>query len=295
LICRVAIAHYPVFLTTEDKFSVTQVDLTRAVEVATALAHEAGAVLRDFQTKPFQQIQKSNEYDIVTEADRAAEAIIIAGLQQDFPEHYLVGEESGGVGASQESAEYIWYIDPLDGTTNFANHIPAFSVSIALVNKQHEPLLGVVYTPVFEETFTAVRGQGAYLNGTRIQVNPKEVMSQCVIASGFPYTKTISADNNLAEWSMMLMRTRDLRRFGSAALDLCYVASGRFDGYWEQMINPWDYLAGAICVLEAGGVVTDYDGSSSPEIFRGRYIIAANPTIQAEMLKIIQQARTTLP
>jgi myo-inositol-1(or 4)-monophosphatase len=273
---------------------VTQLDLSHALQVATALAYDAGAVLRDFQSKPFQQIQKSNEYDIVTEADRAAEAVILAGLQQHFPDHYLVGEESGGVGESMADAEYIWYIDPLDGTTNFANHIPAFSVSIALVNRQHEPLLGIVYAPIFEETFSAVRGQGAQLNGKPIQVSPKQVLSQCVIASGFPYTKTTSNDNNLAEWSAMVVRTRDLRRFGSAALDLCYVAAGRFDGYWEQMINPWDYLAGAICVLEAGGIITDYDGNSDTEIFQGRRIIAANKTLHGEMLKVIQQARISL-
>ncbi len=272
-----------------------ELDLTQAAEIATQLAREAGAILSDFQTRPFQQIQKSNENDIVTEADRGAEAVIIAGLQQHFPDHYLVGEESGGVGESFENAEYLWYIDPLDGTTNFANHIPAFSVSIALVNSQHEPLVGVVYAPLFNEMFLAIRGQGVTLNGQPIKVGEKQTLGSCVVASGFPYIKATSADNNLAEWAAMLVRTRDLRRFGSAALDLCYVAAGRFDGYWEQLINPWDFLAGVLCVQEAGGTASDYEGLTNGGFYQGRRVVAANPNIHAQMLKVIQEARADLP
>lgn len=272
-----------------------ELDLFQIADIASGLAREAGDILRDFQTRPFKQIEKSNESDIVTEADRAAEAVIMAGLQRHFPDHYLVGEESGGIGDSFEDAEYLWYIDPLDGTTNFANHIPVFSVSIALVNRQHEPLVGVVYAPLLNEMFLAIRGQGVTLNGQPIKVGEKQTPGPCVIASGFPYTKATSADNNLTEWGAMLVHVRDLRRFGSAALDLCYVASGRFDGYWEQLIKPWDFLAGVLCVQEAGGVTTNYDGQTGTDFYRGQRVVAANPVIHAQMLKIIQDARAALP
>jgi myo-inositol-1(or 4)-monophosphatase len=263
-------------------------DLQSIRQTASQIAREAGKVqMRYFNNPSLKQTVKSIHTDIVTEADQAAEALIVPALHGAFPHHHIVGEEGSAVGTSPEEADYFWYIDPIDGTTNFANGIPYFSVSIALTDKHRQPLVGVVYNPVSNELFSAASGFGATLNDRPMRVTAKIDLSQCVVASGFPYHKATSEDNNLREWSTLLVRTRDLRRTGSAALDLCYVAAGRYDGYWEQSLNAWDFLAGVICVREAGGIVSDYTGNQEPEIFyRGR-ILASNSLIHEEMIRLL--------
>lgn len=267
-------------------------DLQSVRATASMIARQAGAVHLSYFNKPLRQTTKSVDTDLVTEADQAAEALIVSALHTAFPDHHIVGEEGSAVGASPEEAEYFWFIDPIDGTTNFANAIPFFSVSIALTDKSRQPLLGVVYNPVSDELFSAVQGMGATLNDKLIRVSGKADLSQCVIASGFPYTKATISDNNLREWAGFLVRTRDLRRMGSAALDLCFVAAGRYDGYWEQYLNPWDYLAGVICVREAGGIVSDYSGTQTSEIFHHSRIVASNGQIHQDMISLLQSVRT---
>jgi myo-inositol-1(or 4)-monophosphatase len=269
-------------------------DLQSICTFASDIARQAGKIHLQYFNKPLKQTVKSIHTDIVTEADQAAEALIVPALNATFPDHHIVGEEGSAVGAPPEEAEYFWFIDPIDGTTNFANGIPFFSVSIAMTDKHRQPLVGVVYNSVSDELFSAVVGQGATLNGQRIHVSDKTNISECVVASGFPYTKASNPDNNLREWQTLLLCTRDLRRMGSAALDLCFVAAGRFDGYWEQYLNPWDYLAGVLCVREAGGTVSDYTGRQQSEIFYHSRILASNTHIHQEMLHLLQQARAEL-
>jgi myo-inositol-1(or 4)-monophosphatase len=241
-------------------------DFNTIHDTATHIAHQSGDVLLRYFNQPHQENTKITAVDIVTEADTESEALIVAALRAAFPDHHIVGEEGGGMGAPAETAEYFWYVDPLDGTTNYANHLPIFSVSLALAGRDGRPLVGVVYNPVSGELFSAVRGQGATLNGKPLHVSAKDTLRNSVLASGFPYDKATDPDNNLNRWSAFLVRTRGLRRFGSAAIDLCYVAAGKFDGYWESKLNPWDALAGMLCVTEAGGKLSDYQGHESDRL-----------------------------
>ncbi|MDX1991098.1 MAG: inositol monophosphatase family protein [bacterium] len=269
-------------------------DLLAAREVAETAARQAAeVVMRHYHAETIQEHVKQNPIDIVTEADREAERVIVELLTQHFPDHHLVGEEGGGMGAPAAEAEYFWYIDPVDGTTNFANRLPYFSTSIALTDATMQPLVGVVYQPVADELFSAAKGYGTTLNNRPIRVSARERLEQSVLCSGFPYDQATNPDNNMSEWHRFAVRTRGLRRFGSAALDLCYVAAGRLEGYWEQRINPWDYLGGLLCVTEAGGTVTDYEGGPavgghplSPINPRGR-IVASNSRIHQQMLDVL--------
>lgn len=266
---------------------------------AESLARQTGPLLLDYFARPKLGIViKSTPYDVVTEADKAAEAVIVAALLDAYPEYHIMGEEGGGMGAPAESAEYFWYIDPIDGTTNYANRIPHFAISIALTDRWMQPLVGVVYNPVTDELFSAAKGGGATLNGERITVSQTVDLANSVIATGFPYDRATNPHNNIAEWLHFLPRTRDLRRFGSAALDLAFVAAGRFDGYWEMHLHPWDYLAGLLCVTEAGGVVTDFagrnhsTGTHQPDAAAVGQLVAANPPVHALMLEGLGAAHT---
>lgn len=264
-------------------------DFNAIHDTARSIAHQAGAVLLRYYNQPHQENTKNTAVDIVTEADTASEAVITAALREAFPDHHIVGEESGGMGAPAQTAEYFWYVDPLDGTTNYANNLPIFSVSMALAGRDGRPLVGVVYNPVMNEMFSAIRGQGATLNGKPLRVSAKSTLRESVLASGFPYDKATDPDNNLNRWNAFLVRTRGMRRFGSAALDLCYVAVGRFEGYWEGKMNRWDVLAGMLCVTEAGGRISDYSGDESDTLYSGKQVIASNGLIHDQMLAVIQE------
>lgn len=251
------------------------------------VARRAGSVIMEYYERPIEQTSKSNAADIVTTADKATEKIIVGELLQQYPDHHIVGEEGGGQGADPDIAEYFWYVDPIDGTTNFASKIPHFCTSIALADKDLNPLVGVVYDPNRDELFSAIRGGGAWCDGVPMHASTVSDLSQSVVASGFPYVKWTSDDNNLKEWSRFVVRVRGARRMGSAALDAAYVACGRFDGYWERYINSWDITAAALLVTEAGGTVTNFAGETPPRYLDQREILMNNGHIHQEMVTLL--------
>ena len=256
-----------------------------------AIARGAGEIILRHFAAPIPTTLKTSRIDIVTAADTETETYVVRELRRRFPDHHIVGEEGGGQGASAGTAPYHWFVDPIDGTVNFAAKLPHFCVSIGLATPDRQPLLGVIYDPMRRELFTAVRGGGAQLNGEPLRVTQTAELVDAVIASGFPYDKHTNPDNNLKEWSAFMMKIRGERRLGSAALDLGYVAAGRLDGYWEQNLKPYDAMAGMLLVREAGGVVTDYQGGPNPQVqHRGRYV-ASNGHLHAAMLKVLQSVR----
>ncbi|NDJ62640.1 MAG: inositol monophosphatase, partial [Chloroflexi bacterium] len=229
-------------------------DLQAIRATATAIALRAGDVLLELYEQPHEEATKANIYDVVTEGDRAAEAVIVPALRAAFPEFAIVSEEGGGDDAATvAAAEYAWHIDPVDGTTNFAHNLPHFSVSIALADRDLRPVVGVVNGPVYGEIYSAARGFGATRNGQPIRVSSVQPLNQALLSSGFPTTRHTEPDNNLPQWEAVLMAARDLRRFASAALELCWIAAGKLDGFWEKHIHSWDCLGGLMCVEEAGG------------------------------------------
>ncbi|MBK9990918.1 MAG: inositol monophosphatase [Verrucomicrobia bacterium] len=262
--------------------------LNNILNDVTAIARGAGEIIMRHFAAPIPTTLKSSRIDIVTAADTEAEAFIVRELLKKFPDHHIVGEEGGGQGAPAGSAPYHWFVDPIDGTVNFASKLPHFCTSIALTTPDRQPLVGVIYDPTRRELFTAIRGGGAYLNGQPLRVTQTAELLDAVVTSGFPYDKHTNPDNNLKEWAAFLVRIRGERRLGSAALDLAYLAAGRLDGYWEKDLKPWDAMAGVLMVLEAGGTVTDYQGEPNPQRQdRGRYV-ASNGRIHAEMLQVLQ-------
>ena len=209
---------------------------------------------------------KLNSFDVVTEADKASERLIIDGIHSAFPGHSVLAEESGRDGT--DDAEWLWIIDPLDGTTNFNQGLPVFSVSIAL---QHNgvTVVGVVYAPYLGEMFTALKGNGAYLNGKPIHVRRNSDIGSMVVATGMPYDRDRHPDNNLDNISRVCLRVRGTRRMGSAAIDLAYTAAGYYDAYWELNLNIWDVAAGILLVQEAGGVVGSLRENRNQSVIAG--------------------------
>jgi myo-inositol-1(or 4)-monophosphatase len=267
-------------------------DLTEVLSVAADLARGAGdIILRHFAAPIPISARKSTRSDIVTAADTEAEAYIVRGLRERFPADHIVGEEGGGQGAPAATEVRHWFVDPIDGTVNFAAKLPHFCTSIALATAGRQPLVGVVYDPVRRELFSAVRGGGARLNGQALAVTQTDALNDAVVSSGFPYDKHLNPDNNEREWAAFLRHIRGERRLGCAALDLCWVGAGRLDGYWEKDLKPWDVMAGLLVAREAGGVVTDYDGGPDPQrLDRGCYV-ASNGRIHAGMLQVLQGVR----
>lgn len=222
------------------------------LETAINLAKKAGQIqLQYFRSQNFNLTSKTNSYDIVTTADQEAEKIIISGIRDLFPDHGILSEEFGSV---CEEKDYRWVIDPLDGTTNFSQGLPMFSVSIA-VEYKGESFVGVVYAPYLNELFYSIKGEGAYLNGKLIECSRKQKLDESVVSTGFPYDKRENSDNNLGEILKVTPKVRGLRRMGSAAIDLCYVAAGFFDAYWELNLKRWDVAAGILIAKEAGALV----------------------------------------
>jgi myo-inositol-1(or 4)-monophosphatase len=249
------------------------------LRAAIEIAREAGAILREEYAKP-PEIRYKGEVDIVTQADKRSEALIVERLRGEFPGHAIVAEEGGGSGNAQ--AEYVWHVDPLDGTTNFAHGYPCFAVSLALL-KDGEPVAGVVFDPIHDELFTAARGQGAHLNGAPIHVSAISRLAQGLLATGFPVQKRTLNSNIYYYWDFTL-RSHGVRRDGAAALDLCYIACGRFDGFWEFGLKSWDTAAGILLVTEAGGRVSDFAGQ--PFHPGGAEVLATNGLFHEEMRKI---------
>lgn len=247
------------------------------LDIARVAARTAGAVLLSYLGK-LSSIDEKSPGNLVTEADRAAEAAILAILKRHFPAHDILAEESGQVGA--RGSDFLWAVDPLDGTTNFAHRYPAFCVSIGLMI-EGAPAVGVIYEPVRDELFCAARGMGAFCNDVPIQVSTTEELGRSLLVTGFAYDRRETNDNNYAEFCQFTHLTQGVRRSGSAALDLAYVATGRFDGFWERGLSPWDMVAGVALVAAAGGRVSAYDGSDF-DISSGR-LLASNGRLHPAM------------
>jgi myo-inositol-1(or 4)-monophosphatase len=245
-----------------------------------AIAREAGALILNY----FQQglkIEYKGDADLVTAADRASEALIRERIAKQFPSHDVLGEEQG---LNDRGSEYRWYVDPLDGTTNFAHGYPVFAVSMALEHRSEsggKRVAGVVYDPTRDEMFSAALGRGSELNGKPIHVSKASQLKECLLATGFPSHKR-HKNPNIHFYHQITLRTHGVRRAGSAALDLCCVASGRFDGFWEFNLNPWDTAAGVLIVEEAGGRVTRFDGSAF--LLDSRETLASNGIVHDALL-----------
>jgi myo-inositol-1(or 4)-monophosphatase len=251
------------------------------LNAAVEIARESGALLAKLFTQPM-EITYKRRSDLVTAADRRSEAMIVERLQRHFPEHGIVAEEGGGHSAP---SEYCWYVDPLDGTTNFAHGFPMFCVTLGLA-RRGEVIAGVVYDPTRDDLYTAERGGGAYLNGRRLQVSRTEKLSECLVATGFPPFAT-NHDLNIKFYFRFTELSHGIRRCGSAALDLCSVAAGRFDGFWELKLNPWDKAAGSLLVTEAGGHMSDIQGQ--PFDLLGDDVFASNGLIHDQMLEVFAE------
>lgn len=250
------------------------------LEIATEAALSAGTILQDYWGNLSQVEEKGRSGDLVTNADRASEEVILEIIQRHFPDHSILAEESGQQGTNQ--AQYLWAIDPLDGTTNYAHQYPIYAVSIGLLING-VPEVGVVYNPAREELFRAATGFGATCNRHAIQVSKTKDLSQSLLVTGFAYDRRETEDNNYAEFCYLTHLTQGVRRSGSAALDLTDVASGRVDGYWERGLSPWDIAAGMVLVKEAGGVLSAYDGS--PVAIETGRIVATNPSLHPHLTK----------
>lgn len=259
--------------------------LANWLELAIETALASGEILLQAQHQLSQIRSKSCDNDLVTEADIASEKQILGRLQAALPEHRFLAEESGEHAAN---SDYVWAIDPLDGTVNYAHQTPFFCVSIGLLHRGR-PVLGVVHAPALRETYTALVGQGAFLNQQPMQVSRAETIRQSLLATGFPYRRAEMVDNNYKEFFHFANLCQDIRRPGAAALDLAYVASGRFEGFWDHNLHPWDVVAGAALVLEAGGRVSDYGGAPFDGL-SGR-IVASNAFIHDEMLTELKAVR----
>jgi myo-inositol-1(or 4)-monophosphatase len=254
------------------------------LEIISAIARGAGEILRAGFNKS-NQIELKGEIDLVTEIDQKSETYIITEIKNRFPDHKIVAEEGG---VTWGNSGHSWYVDPLDGTTNYAHGLPIFSVSIAYAYRG-EVLLGVVYNPITDEMFSAEKGKGAWLNGDVIHTGNRTELNKSLLVTGFPYDRFTNPDNNLENFKHLALKARGVRRLGSAALDLCFVADGRVDGFWEIRLEPWDLAAGMLIASEAGAVVSKRDGSKEllkPPIS----VVAANPGLQPAIIAELDQS-----
>ena len=252
---------------------------TNLISSTESMAREAGALLLE-KFKQRIGFTYKGDADLVTAADKASEKLITDRIRKEFPGHDLFGEEGT---RSNTGSEYRWYIDPLDGTTNFAHGFPVFCVSLGL-EFRGERIAGVVYDPTRNEVFAAEKGSGAFLNGERIKVSKVDNLAECLTATGFPSHKR-HKNPNIFFYHVITLKTHGVRRAGSAALDLAYVAAGRLDAFWEFNLNPWDTAAGVVLVQEAGGKVTQFDGSGW--LLDSKETLASNGLVHQEMIKVM--------
>ena len=250
-------------------------------EFTITIAKEAGTFLKERLGETL-AVKYKGEIDLVTEVDKMSEDMLLYRINNKFPRHDILAEESAG---TDRGSDFRWIIDPLDGTTNYAHGYPVFCVSIAL-EKENEIILGVIYNPVAEEMFVAEKGKGAFLNGKRISVSDTTDISKSLLATGFPYDIRENPDNNLNYFNEMATKVQAIRRAGSAALDLAYIAAGRFDGYWELRLKPWDTAAGWLLVKEAGGLVTEIFGKDY--FLKSPHILASNGKIHDKMIDVLK-------
>ncbi|WP_457754983.1 inositol monophosphatase family protein [Thermovibrio ammonificans] len=259
--------------------------MEKVIDVALLAAERASEVLLDYFGRLRElKVEEKARNDFVTEADKKSEMIIIKTIQESFPQHAIVAEESGSHG----SGSWQWFIDPLDGTKNFIHGLPMFCVSIGVAYKG-ELIAAVVKAPLLEETFVAEKGAGAFCNGVKLKVSSRP-FEEALVATGFPFRGKEMLDSYLKCFKEVFLSVSGLRRCGSAALDLAYTAKGVFDGFWEMSLHPWDIAAGVLLVEEAGGVVTDFEGGRS--FLSSGNIVGASPNTHGELLKIVQRHLT---
>ena len=251
--------------------------MPKYLETGVNIAHEAGRLLAEFYRMRV-GFELKGDFDLVTEADRASERLVVERLLANYPDHSIVAEEGGG---REGSSEYRWFVDPLDGTTNFAHGYPAFNVTLALA-RGGEIIVGVVYDPLREEMFATEKGSGAYLNDQKIHVSAAKRLADSLVSTGFP-TRKRSQNVNIHFYHQLAMSTHGVRRGGSAALDLAYVACGHLDAFWEFGLNPWDLAAGTLLVTEAGGRCTDMRGQ--PHTLKSTNLLVDNGLIHEEILE----------
>jgi myo-inositol-1(or 4)-monophosphatase len=252
--------------------------------IAVKAARRAGGIInRAAQNLDLLHVSRKAHSDFVSEVDGAAEEAIIKVLLEAYPHHSILAEESGAQGDPRQS-EYQWIIDPLDGTTNFLHGFPHYSVSIALMHK-NIPTHAVVYNPSANELFTASRGRGAYLNDHRLRVSKRTQLADCLIGTGFPFREFSHVDAYMAMFRDVMPRVAGIRRPGSAALDLASLAAGRYDGFWELGLSPWDIAAGCLLITEAGGLVGDLEGNAT--YMQSGNLLAGNPKIFGQLLRVI--------
>ena len=247
------------------------------------LAHQAGHILRASYGQQL-SIDHKGVIDLVTDVDHRSEAYLLGEIRSRFPGHKIIAEESG---ESAGAGGQVWYIDPLDGTVNYAHGVPIFSVSIAY-SEAGRVQLGVVYDPMRDECFSGQAEHGAWLNGKPLHVSEEKKLDQALLVTGFPYDIRTNPDNNLEHYTRFALRSQGVRRLGSAALDLCYVAAGRFDGFWELRMSAWDIAAGGLIAEQAGARVTNVAGSAD-YLAAPQSILAANPDLHSQMLAVLNR------
>jgi myo-inositol-1(or 4)-monophosphatase len=252
-------------------------------ECAIEIAREAGKFLKD-KLHTVHTINYKGDINLVTEVDKISEEIITSKIRTLFPDHDILAEEFTDINSG---SDFRWIIDPLDGTTNYAHGFPFFCVSLAL-ERLNAMIIGIVYDPILDEMYVAEKGKGAYLNERKIHVSNTHSIIKSLLATGFPYDIQVDNDNNLNYFNEMILRAQAIRRAGSASLDLAYVAAGRFDGFWELKLNPWDIAAGWLLVEEAGGLVTEIDGGAY--YLESSSILASNGMIHKEMIDVLKRA-----
>jgi myo-inositol-1(or 4)-monophosphatase len=256
--------------------------MRREAHFAADIAREAGALLRGLAAADHVPQAKGSDIDLVTEADRKSEALLLSRIAAEFPDHGVLAEEGS---SRPRRSPFRWVLDPLDGTTNYAHRFPHYAVSIAL-EENGVAVVGVVYDVCLGELFSAERGAGAFLNGQRLAVSKTPDLAHALLATGFPYDRKESAANNLDHFAHIELCAQGVRRAGSAALDLCYVAAGRFDGFWEMKLGRWDVAAGALCVSEAAGRLSDFAGA--PWNGEGREVVATNGLLHDELVEALR-------
>ncbi|MDX1920910.1 MAG: inositol monophosphatase family protein [Candidatus Caenarcaniphilales bacterium] len=265
----------------------------KLLETAVKAAIRGGRIIKQYwgDLDSHQVEEKSSWRDLVTVADKKSEEAVLKTIKSKFPDHIIISEEGGGKTETKQVSDYKWAIDPLDGTTNFRHSYPFFCVSIGIMFKD-EPIVGVVYDPIRDELFTATRGGGAFLNGRRIRVSKVETLKESLLVTGFAYSVNELQQQSMELFKKLSFMTHGVRRDGAAALDLCYVAAGRLEAFWEYGLHIWDVAAGSLIVQEAEGNINDPQGQAL-DLFSGR-ILASNKLITEELLKEIKESGKVL-
>jgi myo-inositol-1(or 4)-monophosphatase len=245
------------------------------------ISKKAGEIIREAFGKNIFVEFKTNESNLVTEVDKRSEQTIIEFIKKKYPQHGILAEEGS---SSNVDSDFVWVIDPLDGTTNYAHRLPIFSVSIG-VQKHGETIAGVVYDVMQDIIYSAELNSGAYLNSKRMSVSETSILSRALLVTGFPYHIAENPENAFKRFEVLTKASRGMRRLGSAAIDFCYLADGVFDGFWEVSLNPWDMCAGKLIVEESGGLVTDFDGS--PMTIYSKRMLASNGKIHGQMVELL--------